>query len=228
MNFVKSLGLGVGLALLAAGVSFGGEKLTPEQQEIKQFIAKMYSYDPASFEYGEFSKKDGSPFLLNRVPKNGKKYDPPRHCALLRDFFDEELIKKDSRPGFVQCDAGSRFYLYDEEMSSDTRVEDIKGPEIRMPIVRGDKAMVFVFVGKKSKPNEHPSQRALEGYLLAKTDKGWQIRLTWSEIEETIREVKYSPDNRSSKLDACIFDTFFSLSGKFTMQDIWKKCNQPQ
>lgn len=223
---MKYLYFGMYLAFLAASVSFGEEKIKPDQLDVKQFIAKMYSYDPASFDFGDFSKKDGSPFLLNRVPKNGGKYDPPKRCILLREFFDEALIIKKSDKKFISCDVegGSRYYLDDMELSPDTRSEDIKGPEIRTPIVRGDKAMVLVFVGKKSKPDEYASRRGMNGYLLKKTDNGWRIRLTWSEIEETIREVKYSPDNRSKKLDACIFDTYYSLNEKFTMDDIWKKC----
>lgn len=225
MRFVNILRFGAVLVLLVAGAAFAAEKLTPEQQEIKQFIAKMYSYDPASFEFAEFSKKDGSPFLLNRVPKAGGKYDPPKHCALLKEFFDESLIKEKSRTKFVHCDAeSSRYYLDDMEMSPDTRTEDIKKPEIRTPIVRGDKAMVFVFVGKKSNPDDYPSQRGMTGYLLAKTDHGWRIRDSWWEAEEIIREVKYSPDKRTPKKDACVFEIFASSDGKLTMQDIWKKC----
>ncbi len=58
------------LAMLVSSISCSADTLTSEQKEVKEFIEKMYSYDPDSFEFGGFSKKDGTPFLRNRVPKN--------------------------------------------------------------------------------------------------------------------------------------------------------------
>lgn len=171
MRFVNVLRSGIVLVLLAAGAPFAAEKLTPEQQEVKQFIAKMYSYDPDSFRYGRFSKKDGSPFLLNRVSENRGKYDPTKHCALIREFFDESIIdKRTIRPTLIQCDADYRYpNLYDEDASSATRSIDIPPPKIEFLIVSVSSAKVSVLTeGDGISPG-----RSL--YFLKKTDNGWRV-----------------------------------------------------
>ena len=108
MSYLKA-GCGL-LVLFVSGIAWSADTLTPEQKEVKQFIEKMYSYDPDSFEGGEFSKKDGTPFLRNRIPNNAGKYQPPKQCALLGEFFDSSLIKKrEIRPGLVGCDTPNRY-----------------------------------------------------------------------------------------------------------------------
>ena len=232
MSYLKAVcGL---LALLMTGMAWSADTLTPEQKEVKQFIEKMYSYDPGTFEFGEFSKKDGSPFLLNKVPKNGGKYDPSRHCELLREFFDESQIEKRTiRPGLIGCGDGHLYYLDSMELSPDTRVEDIKTPDIRTPVVKDSKAMVFVFFGKKTKAHEYASdKRGMTGHLLTKGEKGWRVRLAWFEPETMERGtkgereelIKISPDNRSKKWDSCVFEMFYSSDGKLSMEEIRKKC----
>ena len=85
MSYLKTVcGL---LTLLVSGMAWSADMLTPEQKEVKQFIEKMYSYDPDSFEGGEFSKKDGTPFLRNRVPNNAGKISATKTmCATWRIF----------------------------------------------------------------------------------------------------------------------------------------------
>lgn len=155
MNSLKTVcGL---LVLWVAGAVWAADTLTPEQKEVKQFIEKMYSYDPDTFEFGEFSKKDGSPFLRNRVPNGGGKYQPPKKCALLNEFFESGIIeKKEIRSGLVGCEAPSR-YLPAMDLSSYERLDDIQAPDIRTPVVKDNKAMVFVFFGNKTKPHEYAS-----------------------------------------------------------------------
>jgi hypothetical protein len=172
MSFAKNLRFCVCLALFAAGTSFGTEKLTQEQQEVKMFIEKLYSYDPMTFSGGYFDHKTGKPFIRNRVPQNYKqlKFDPGRQCDLLREFFDESTINKDSRPGAVICDAD---YLYpnldDENRSSVTRYIEIPAPKIEVPVVNGNIAKVSVLTkGEEIMPGRNI-------FFLRKTDNGWRV-----------------------------------------------------
>lgn len=172
MSVPKGLIIGAVLGLLTTGISFGAEKSAFEQKEVKQFIQKMYSYDPDTFRYGEFSKSDGSPFLRNRVPKkNGEKYDPTKKCALLREFFDESIIEKRTiRPGLIQCDADYRYpNLYDEDASPATRSIDIPAPKIESLIVNANSAKVSVLTEGEG------ISRGRSLFFLTKTDNGWRV-----------------------------------------------------
>lgn len=82
------------LALLMAGVAWSADTLTPEQKEVKQFIEKMYSYDPDTLELGRFYENEGGGFLQNRAPSKRGKYQPPKQCELLGNFFESTIIKK--------------------------------------------------------------------------------------------------------------------------------------
>lgn len=89
MSYLKTVcGL---LALLMTSMAWSADALTPEQKEVKQFIEKMYSYDLDTFEFGEFSKKDGSPFIRNRVPNGGGKYQPQKNVRCLANILKVEL-----------------------------------------------------------------------------------------------------------------------------------------
>lgn len=162
-------GFGVGLALLVAGgAASGGEKLTPEQQEVKRFIERAYSYDPDSFELGRFSDQK-KPYLLNKIPKNRGRYDPSKQCALLREFFDEAIITKDTRPGPVVCDAHFRYpNMGSEDASSETRSIDIPPPKIEKPVVNGNRAKVSVLT-------EGGFEAGRSLYFLTKTENGWRV-----------------------------------------------------
>lgn len=175
MTYLKTVcGL---LALLIAGMAWSVDTLTPEQKEVKQFIEKMYSYDPDSFEGGEFSKKDGTPFLRNQVPNNAGKYQPPKQCALLNEFFDPMLVRKrDIKPGLIECTAPNRYPYLAEYISSAIRYEDIPAPYIKTPVISGNRAKVEVFpAGNKTISNPPNFDLGRNLYFLAKTENGWRI-----------------------------------------------------
>ncbi|GAB4059855.1 hypothetical protein [Uliginosibacterium sediminicola] len=59
-----------------------GEELpSNSKKEIRELIENMYSYDPATFEYGEFDKKNLSAFKINQknIDKNSK-YFPEKNA----------------------------------------------------------------------------------------------------------------------------------------------------
>lgn len=176
MTYLKTVcGL---LSLLVTGMAWSADTLTSEQKEVKQFIEKMYSYDPDTFEFGEFSKKDGTPFLRNRVPNNGGKYQPPKKCALLSEFFESVIIeKKEIRSGLVGCEAPDRYpFLSDDNRSSVTRYEDIPAPYIKPPVVSGNRAKVEVFpAGNKTISNPPSFDLGRNLYFLTKTENRWRI-----------------------------------------------------
>ncbi|MDR3564489.1 MAG: hypothetical protein P4N59_24075 [Negativicutes bacterium] len=167
---MSKLLLSMALALVAIVSSFAAEALTPEQQEVKQFIEKMYSYDPDTFSFGDFSKKTGKPFLRNRVQDNSGKYEPAKQCALLREFYDELIIKQTAGNGVVQCDADFRYPgLAAEEESPDTRDITIPSPKIATPVVKGDLAKVQVVIEGED------IDTVQIVYFLHKTKQGWRV-----------------------------------------------------
>lgn len=172
MNLINGARVAVWLVLFSAGGSFGSENITPEQREVKQFIEKIYSYDPMTLEGGYFDKKNGNPLLRNKVPSNIKKikFDPNNNCTLLREIYDESIIKKDSRPGPIICNGDYRYpNLDDENRSSVTRYIDIPAPKIGIPVVKGNSAKVSVLTeGEEILPG-----RSL--FFLTKTDNGWRV-----------------------------------------------------
>ncbi len=87
MSYLKTVcGL---LVLLVAGMAWSADTLTPEQKEVKQFIEKMYSYDPMTFEEGYFLKKTGAPLLRNRGAKliQQSNSSQEKMCSFLGKFF---------------------------------------------------------------------------------------------------------------------------------------------
>lgn len=166
-------------ALLFTGLVYaaGGEVLTSEQLEIKHFIEKMYSYDPGSVEHGNFDSKL-QPLMLNRVSPGGGKYNPVKHCQLLREFFQEDLIiKRQVAKEKTEClpgDVGYVLYptLDDEIQSISTRYITIPRPEIDTPVVHGNKAKVAVFTGN-DKDWGYPRARSL--FFLTRSEQGWRI-----------------------------------------------------
>lgn len=198
MNYLKTVcGL---LALLMAGMAWSADALIPEQKEVKEFIEKMYSYDPMTFEGGEFSKKDGTPFLRNRVPNNGRKYQPPRQCALLNEFFDPALVsKQDIRKGLMGCEAPDRYpFLSDDNRSSVTRYEDIPAPYIKSITVSKDRAKVEVFpAGNKTISNPPRFDLGRNLYFLTKTENGWRvtnvmIHTKWPDLDDGTHNCYFS------------------------------------
>ena len=198
MRYLKTVcGL---LTLLMASVAWSADALTLEQIEVKQFIEKMYSYDPMTFEGGEFSKKDGTPFFRNRVQNNASKYQPPRQCALLNEFFDPALVsKRDIRPGLVECTAPDRYpFLSDDNRSSVTRYEDIPAPYIKPPVVSGNHAKIEVFPAGNKKISNPPSfDLGRNLYFLTKTENGWRvtnvmIHTKWPDLDDGTHNCYFS------------------------------------
>ena len=197
MSYLKTVcGL---LALLVSGMAWSADTLTPEQKEVKQFIEKMYSYDPDTFEFGEFSKKDGSPFLRNRVPNNAGKYQPPKKCALLGEFFDSSIIeKKEIRSGLVGCEAPNRYPYLAEYISSAIRYEDIPAPYIKPPVVSGNRAKVEVFpAGNKTISNPPSFQLGRNLYFLNKSENGWRVtnvmtHTVWPDLDDGTHNCYFS------------------------------------
>ena len=198
MSFLKTVfGL---LALSIAGMAWSADMLTPEQKDVKQFIEKMYSYDPDTFEFGEFSKKDGSPFPRNRVPSRVGKYQPSKKCALLSEFFESAIIeKKEIRSGLVGCEAPDRYpFLSDDNRSSVTRYEDIPAPYIKPPVVSGNRAKVEVFpAGNKTISNPPSFDLGRNLYFLTKFENGWRvtnvmIHTKWPDLDDGTHNCYFS------------------------------------
>lgn len=198
MNFLKTA-CGM-FALLVVSITCSADALKPEEKEVKQFVEKMYSYDPMTFEGGEFSKKDGSPFNRNRAADNGGKYQSPKQCALLSEFFDNSIIQKRTiRSGLMGCDAPNRYpFLGAEDISSITRVDDIPAPYIKPPVVSGNRARVEVFPAgniKISNPPNFDLGRNL--YFVTKTDNGWRItnvmiHTKWPDLDDGMHHCYFS------------------------------------
>jgi len=188
------------LALLMAGIACSADALTPEQKEVKQFIEKMYSYDPDTFEFGEFSKKDGSAFPINRVPNNSGKYQAPKKCELLIEFFDPSVIRKrDIKPGLIGCEAPDRYpFLSDDNRSSVTRYEDVPAPYIKPPVVSGNHAKVEVFPAGNRKISNPPNfDLGRNLYFLTKSENGWRItnvmiHTKWPDLDDGTHNCYFS------------------------------------
>ena len=197
MSFLKTIcGL---LALLVSGMAWSADALTPEQKEVKQFIEKMYSYDPDTFELGRFYENDGEPFLRNKVSRKRGKYQPPKQCALLGEFFDSSLIKKrEIRPGLAGCDAPNRYPYLAEYISSAIRYEDIPAPYIKPPVVSGNRAKVEVFpAGNKTISNPPSFDLGRNLYFLTKTENGWRvtnvmIHTKWPDLDDGTHNCYFS------------------------------------
>lgn len=197
MSFLKTIcGL---LALLVSGMAWSADALTPEQKEVKQFIEKMYSYDPDTFELGRFYENDGEPFLRNKVSRKRGKYQPPKQCALLNEFFDSALVsKRDIRPGLVECTAPNRYTYLAEDISSAIRLENIPAPFIKPPVVSGNRAKVEVFpAGNKTISNPPSFDLGRNLYFLTKTENGWRvtnvmIHTKWPDLDDGTHNCYFS------------------------------------
>lgn len=199
------------LALLMTGMAWSADTLTPEQKEVKQFIEKMYSYDPDTFEFGEFSKNDGGPFFRNRVPNKTGKYQPPKKCALLSEYFESAIIeKKEIRSDLVGCEAPDRYpFLSDDNRSSVTRYEDVPAPYIKPPVISGNRAKVEVFpAGNKTISNPPNFDLGRNLYFLTKTENGWRvtnvmIHTKWPDLDDGVHHCYFrfakAPNEDESK-----------------------------
>ena len=182
-----------------AGVVWSADTLTPEQKEVKQFIEKMYSYDPDTFELGRFHENEGGGFLRNRAPTKRGKYQPPKQCELLGNFFESTIIKKtEIRPGLVGCEAPSRYQYLLEDISSAIRVEDTPAPYIKPPVVSGNRSKVEVFpAGNKKISNPPNFDLGRNLYFLTKTENGWRItnvmiHTKWPDLDDGVHHCYFS------------------------------------
>lgn len=180
------------IPLIAPSISLGNDT-TIEQNEVKKFVEKVYSYDPDTFSLGRFSEKDGSPFLLNRTSESRGKFDPTRHCALLRNFFEEGAISKNNnRSGTTECNADYRYPNLDaENISSATRYISIPKPIINSPEMNGSLAKVSVL----TEGEEISLGRSL--YFLRKSEVGWRItnvmiHTKWPDVDDGTHNCYYS------------------------------------
>jgi hypothetical protein len=145
-----------------------------EQIGAADFVKRMYSYDPASFEFGEFSKI-GIPFKMNKVSGSSAKYTPAKRCDLLLEYFEQDLVKRRSA-GEIGCDIRGdgekhnflRFPAAEsEELSPESR-DDILPPEFKSVSVTGNRAVVEVL----PKGFNMPSRNL---FFLVKGDQGWRV-----------------------------------------------------
>lgn len=161
------------------GVPVDSYALTAEQNEVATLVQKVYSYDPDTFEYGNFDKKN-QPFRVVRDSDGslGGSYKPKLQCELYRNFFVDALIVPEKKgrgcePIFVRYPT-----VGDENLGSTTRYIPLPSPKIGTPEVLDDKAKVAVITGKG---------RTL--YFLTKTPNGWRvsnalIHQKWPEVKE--------------------------------------------
>ena len=200
MSYLKTVcGL---LALLVAGIAWSADTLTSEQKEVKQFIEKMYSYDPMTFEGGYFLKKTGAPLLRNQVPAafSAIKYLPEEMCSLRKLYFDEGVFqKREGKQGSRDCLLPSLYpYLGAEDISSVTRYEDIPAPYIKPPVVSGNRAKVEVFPAGNKKISNPPSfDLGRNLYFLTKFENGWRvtnvmIHTKWPDLDDGTHNCYFS------------------------------------
>lgn len=144
--------------------------LSAEQQEVKNLIKEVYSYDPDTFEFGEFSEnKQPLPMFDERKPPQTK-YQPKLRCDFYKNFFVESLIVPDK--DHLGCNSIRVRYptVRGEDLSSATRDMPLPKPSIGSPVVQGGKAKVSVFTGGNQ---DFAKGRTL--YFLVKTSNGWRI-----------------------------------------------------
>lgn len=181
--------------------------LSAEQQEVKDLINKVYSYDPETFEYGEFSEnKQPLPIFDTAKPPKAK-YQPKLRCEFLKNFFVQSLVVPDK--DHFGCESIIvRYPTVDgDNLSFATRYKDLPKPSIGTPVVQGDKAKVAVFTGGNK---DFAKGRSL--YFLVKTPNGWRISNAlvhekWPEVEEDrcigTFLVKPTPEERTELMPHC-------------------------
>ena len=151
------------------------ETLTPDQIEIKSLIKKMYAIDPDTFEYARF----GGKYKNGWVVVQGK-HDLKRHCQLLAEFLVKEAVVKEDKTQSCKTGNGGYFRypaVYEMDLSSATRSSQLPKAQIKLPIVNGDKAKVYVMLERAGNVM----------YYLRKQSEGWRIyRVESSENDATI------------------------------------------
>jgi hypothetical protein len=130
--------------------------LTAEQNEVTQFIVKLYSHNGSMFEMGRF---------------NGN-YNPKKHCEFLKEFLEKNLMESNGSAG---CESYNMRYpsLSSEDLSGPWSLDPLPRPKISTPIIDGDRASVEVMYKLQSSASGAYSGRTL--YFLIKTSEGWRI-----------------------------------------------------
>ena len=134
---------------LLLGVPGDTYALTAEQKEVATLVQKVYSYDPDTFEYGNFDKNN-QPLRIVRDSDGslGGRYKPKLQCEFYKNFFVDALIVPEKKgrgcePIFVRYPT-----VGDENLGSTTRYIPLPSPKIGTPEVLDDKAKVAVITGK--------------------------------------------------------------------------------
>ena len=167
----------VGINALFIQPIFANQSLS-EQAETKRFIQAMYTHDPAKFEHGNFKGK----------------YSPQEHCKLLREYFNDNMIKKTLTPTGETCDIEYLRYptLSSEDVSIATRIYPIPKPSISPPAINNNKATISVITGGRGTHFE--KGRSL--FFLTKTENGWRISNTmihfkWPDLDDGANNCHY-------------------------------------
>ena len=162
------------------------ETLTSDQIEIKTLIKKMYAIDPDTFEYGRF----GAKYKNGDVIVRGK-YDPKRHCKFLEEFLVKEAVIKEPKDLLCMTGVNGHFRyptLDSMDLGSVTRVAPPPKPQIKSPVVDGEKAKIQVLLSTID---------ANVMYYLKKQPEGWRIyRVESSNSDATIDNIR-TRENRS-------------------------------
>lgn len=182
-------------------------QLTPEELEVKAFAEAMYSYDPATFENGEFDSQL-RPYTKNYPPNKSAKYRPAEHCNLLKTMFTESMLPVDPK--------GKTCYLPDRWISRFPNIaEEDLAPEGRAPgpfkerftlshpAVKGEKAKIAVF-----------TKEARNLLFLTKTNQGWKVsnamvHWVWPDLDDGTHHCFFkfvlppSPDEKLEILPHC-------------------------
>lgn len=204
MNTMKSVLLLLAcLALCTAQAA----PLTPEEFEVKKFAETMYSYDPATFENGEFDSQI-RPYTKKYPPNKSAKYRPVEHCNLLKTLFVEAMLPANPKVRTCYMPDGwiSRFpNITEENLSPEGRAP---GPFMEKytfskPVVHENKAKIAVF-----------TKEARHLLFLTKTDHGWRVsnamvHSTWPDLDDGAHNCMYrfvlppSPEEKQEILPHC-------------------------
>lgn len=199
MRFLEGV-LGVAMAVCAGPVvGASGSRL---DADAGSFIQRLYSNATSAFELGEFQGR----------------YMPRRRCALMREFFVDELLK--SRKG-GDCDAKSAddvaFRRYPnqviEELGPDASLEGTPKAHIVSSRLREGRAVVKV---------EFKGDPGRVVYFLRTTDRGWRIE---NALSYPIWPISMPPQG-CSQLDAGGYFYLRDPSSLEELEDLPKQCRE--
>lgn len=161
--------------------------LTVEQNDVQEFIKKLYHIDSKMFEFGYFEGK----------------FDPKKQAVLHANFFAKELLNTVKDVTGVDGAGWVRHPSSDEyQLSGESGPVPTKNPKMRPPVVNGDQSYVDVY------PD---NGRTI--YFLEKASNGWRIVNTasynlWPRNDGTCWQpfylVKPTPDQLSLETKECI------------------------